>query len=184
MKHDPRHVNHQQDPCDTQGPCPSKPFEGLEQCLSWHQQVWDYMPRACPCHRRRCVSFQFEEQPHQQVVDGYSILKPPHTTTQVMSRVRDRVQVREEHNSANPDDEQHEPKRWRLTYMRDIAFPTSPSRMMPGVPITRDSGNEYVGRYSQMEVPSTYLASRSLLRRDGQDSEGLAEYGEVPPTAR
>ena len=53
----PRHVNYQQDPCNTQGPCPSKPFEGLEQCLSWHQQVWDHLSRGCPCHRRRCGEF-------------------------------------------------------------------------------------------------------------------------------
>ena len=68
----PRHVVHQQDPCSTQGPCPSKPFEGLEQCLSWHQQAWDYLSHACPCHRRRCASFQFEKQPQPRVVEGYA----------------------------------------------------------------------------------------------------------------
>ena len=84
-----------QDPCSPQGPCPSKPFEGLEQCISWHQQAWDYLSHACPCHRRRCASFQFEEQPQPRMVEGYAshrgypILKPPHTTKQALTRVRD-----------------------------------------------------------------------------------------------
>ena len=93
-----RQAAYLQDPCSPQGPCPSKPFEGLEQCLSWHQQVWDYLSLGCPCCRRRCMRFQFEEQPQSQVVDGYAshreypILKPPHTTNQALTRVRDRVQ--------------------------------------------------------------------------------------------
>ena len=93
----PSHVNHQQDPCNTQGPCPSKPFEGLEQCLSWHEHLREYLSRGCPCHRRRCVSSQYEERPQYQVVEGYAshreypILKPPRTTKQTLTRVRDRV---------------------------------------------------------------------------------------------
>ena len=96
------------DPCSSQGPCPSKPFEGLEQCLSWHQQVWDYLSRGCPCHRRRGASFQFEEQPQPRVVEGYAshrgypILKPPHTTKQTLTRVRDRVQDQEPYYGLDP----------------------------------------------------------------------------------
>ena len=76
------HDTHFQDPCNDQGSCTSKPFEGLEQCLPWHQRVWDNLSRRCSCHRRRCVSFQFEERPQYHVVDGYAshreypILKP------------------------------------------------------------------------------------------------------------
>ena len=126
----PSHVNYQQDPCNTQGPCPSKPFEGLEQCLSWHQQVWDHLSRGCPCHRRRCVSFQFEERPQYQVVDGYAshreypILKPPHTTNQALTRVRDRVQDQAQYHGIDLDPEDYRHTGW-LTYMRDIASPTS-----------------------------------------------------------
>ena len=201
-----RHVVHQQDPCSTQGPCPSKPFEGLEQCLSWHQQAWDYLSHACPCHRRRCASCQFQGQSQPRVVDGYAshrgypILKPPHTTKQALTRVRDRVQDQEKYDvlDLHPG----------LTDMRDIASPTSSTRLAyrriaridgdPGVPPysagmdMRSSGTtsnfdrisvmlhgvidtghtEYDTRQGcSSGVPSTYLASRPLLGRDGQDSE-------------
>ena len=128
-----RHANQFQDPCNTQGPCPSKPFEGLEQCLPWHQRTWDNLSRDCSCHRRRCESFKFEEQPQHQVVDGYAshreypILKPPHTTNQALTRVRDRVQDRTPYDDVDPSQEYYEQTRW-LTYLRDIAFATSPWR--------------------------------------------------------
>ena len=215
----PSHVNYQQDPCNTQGPCPSKPFEGLEQCLSWHQQVWDHLSRGCPCHRRRGVSFQFEERPQYQVVDGYAshreylILRPPHTTKQAC--VRDRVQDRAQYHGIDlhPDDCRH--TGW-LTYMRDIASPTHLWRLAcsgiaridraPGVPPysagmdmrsggttsnsdcisgmlhrvdTRHTGSDTRKRYSS-GVPSTHLASRPLLGRDGQDSEGTPENRQGP----
>ena len=41
------------DPYNTQGSCPSKPFEGLEQCLPWHHRAWDMLSRGYSCHRRR-----------------------------------------------------------------------------------------------------------------------------------
>ena len=50
------------------------------------------------------MSFQLEERPQHQVVDGYAshreypILKPPHTTNQALTRVRDRVQDRVQHD--------------------------------------------------------------------------------------
>ena len=206
----PRHVVHQQDPYSTQGPCPSKPFEGLEQCLSWHQQVWNYLFHACPCHRRRCVDSQFEEPLQPRVVDGYAshrgypILKPPHTTKQALTRVRDRVQDQERY-----DDLGLHPG---LTDMRDIAPSTSLSRLAcrritrvdgdPGVPpysagmdmrsggttsnfdrisaiwhgVMGTGHTEYdTSQGHSLGVPSTYLASRPLLRRDGQDSEGTEE---------
>ena len=128
-----RHAAQVQDPCNTQGPGPSKPFEGLEQCLPWHHRVWDHLSRGCSCHRRRCVSFQFEKQPQHQVVDGYAshreypILKPLHTTNQALTRVRDRVQDRTQYEGVDPNQEYHE-QTGCLTYMRDIAFPTSPWR--------------------------------------------------------
>ena len=50
------HVVHQQDPYNIQGPCPSKPFEGLEQWLPWHHRAWDILSRGLSCHRRRNVS--------------------------------------------------------------------------------------------------------------------------------
>ena len=81
-----RHIIHQQDPCDIQGPCPSKPFEGLEQCLPWHQRAWGRLTHGCSCHRRRNVRSKTTDQPSSN------------TTT---SRIQ-----------------------W-LTYMQDIAFPTS-----------------------------------------------------------
>ena len=40
------HEIHQQDPCNTQGSCPSKPFEGLEQCLPWHQRARAFVSRG------------------------------------------------------------------------------------------------------------------------------------------
>ena len=173
----PRHVYHQQEPWQTQGPCPSKPFEGLEQCLSWRQQVWAYMPRGCPCHRRMGGNSLFEEQPQQQVVDryashrGYPILKPPHTTKQALTRVRDRVQDQSPYHSIDRHPEEYRNTGW-LTYMRDIAFPTSPLGMMSGAPRGRHTGIDHIERFSQTGRPSTYLASRPLLGRDGQDSEG------------
>ena len=180
----PRHVVQQQDPCSTQGPRPSKPFEGLEQCLSWHQQAWNHLFHACPCQRRRCVGLQFEELSQPRAVDGYAshrgypILKPPHTTKQALTRARDRVQVWKGRR-ANPDDGQPGPSREWLTHMRDIAFPTSPSRMMSRVPIVRNPGEEYDTRQGHSSgVPSTYLASRPLLDRDGQDSEGFPLQGD------
>ena len=144
-----RQDTHCQDPCNDQGPCTSKPFEGLEQCLPWHQRVWDNFSRGCLCHRRRCVSFQFEERPQHQVVDGYAshrgypILKPPHTTNQALTRVRDRVQDRARDETVDLHQQDYSHTGW-LTYMRDITSPTSswrPARSgiaridrAPGVP--------------------------------------------------
>ena len=177
-----RHAAHYQDPCNTQGPFPSKPFEGLEQCLPWHQRAWDNLSRGCSCHRRRSASFQVEKQPQYQGVDGYTshreypVLRPAHTT-QALTRVRDRVQGRARHESADPDQERYEQREW-LPYMRDLAFPTSPWRTVRGVMSTRRTEHDTIRRHSQSQhssgVPSTYLASRSLLGRDGQDSEGTA----------
>ena len=39
-----------QDPYSAQGSCPNKPFEGLEQCLSWHKRIGD---RLFPMYMRR-----------------------------------------------------------------------------------------------------------------------------------
>ena len=62
----PRHVIHQQDPCNDQGPCPSKPFEGLEQCLSWHQRVWGRIPRGCPCQRRNATTSRIQRHTYMR----------------------------------------------------------------------------------------------------------------------
>ena len=40
------HEFHEQDPHNTQGSCPSKPFEGLQQCLPWHQRARDSSSRG------------------------------------------------------------------------------------------------------------------------------------------
>ena len=75
------------------------------------------------------------KQPQHQVVDGYAshreypILKPPHTTNQALTRVRDRVQDRTQYESVDPNQEEYGQTGW-LTYMRDIAFPTSPWRLV------------------------------------------------------
>ena len=37
---------HLQDPSNAQGPCPSKPFRGLEQCLPWHTRIRGLMSRG------------------------------------------------------------------------------------------------------------------------------------------
>ena len=196
----PSHVIRQQDPCNAQGPCPSKPFEGLEQCLSWHQQKWDYLSHACPCHRRRYARFQTTEQPQSRMVAGYAshrgypILKPPHTTNQAPTRVGDRAQDQFQHHGADRHLEDQYHVGW-FTYMRDIAFPTSVWRSpYPAETDMRSGGTtsnsdrisampygvmntgrmEYDTRQGHSSgVPSTYLASRPLLGRDGQDSEGL-----------
>ena len=76
------------------------------------------------------VIIQFEEQPQQQVVDryashrGYTLLKPPHTTKQALTRVRDRVQDQAPYHGIDLHPEEYRHTGW-LTYMRDIAFPTS-----------------------------------------------------------
>ena len=185
----PRHVVHQQDPCSTQGPCPSKPFEGLEQCLSWHQQAWDYLSHACPCHRRRCASFQFEEQPQPRMGEGrashrgYPILKPPHTTKQALTRARDRVQDHEPYYG-------HDPYSGLTRIERTLGVPpysagmdmrsggtTSNTDRITGMlqsVDTRHTGFDMRQRYPS-GIPSTYSASRTLLGRDGQDSEGVME---------
>ena len=104
----PRQARRQYDPYNAQGSSPSKPFEGLEQCLSWHQHAWNYVSHACPCHRRRCVNFQFEEPTEPRAVEGYAshraypILKPPHTTKQALTRVRDRVQDQDPYYRRDP----------------------------------------------------------------------------------
>ena len=211
-----RQAAYLQDPCSSQGPCPSKPFEGLEQCLSRHQQVWDYLSRGCPCHRRRCMRFQIEERPQSQVVDGYAshreypILKPPHTTNQALTRVRDRVQDQAQPYGNDLRFEDYCHTGW-FTYMRDIASPTSLWRSAcsgtaridraPGVPpysagmdmrsggttsnkdrisgLLHDANTQYMGSDTRQRdpsgIPSTYSASRPLLGRDGQDSEGVME---------
>ena len=126
----PGRVDYFQDPCNTQGPCPSKPFEGLEQCLSGHEQVRELLSRGCPCHQRRCVSSQYEERSQSQAVDRYAshreypILKPPHTTNQALTRVRDRVQDQSQYHGIDLHSADQRHIGW-LTYMRDIAFPTS-----------------------------------------------------------
>ena len=186
----PRHIIRQSVPCDAQGPCPSKPFEGLEQCLSWHQQAWDYLSHACPCHRRRCVSFQFGESTQPRVVEGYPshrgypILKPPHTTKQALTRVRDQVQDHEPYYGLDPYSGstrvEHTPGGPPYSAGMDMRSGGTTSNLdrisaMPhGVMSTRHT--EYNTRQEHSSgVPSTYLASRPLLGRDGQDSEGVLE---------
>ena len=67
------HAIHQQDPCNTQGPCPSKPFEGLEQCLPWHRRARALVSRgylwlramisqkACPEEDLTVSSVEYDE---------------------------------------------------------------------------------------------------------------------------
>ena len=179
-------TSRQADPCNAQGPYPSKPFEGLEQCLSWHQRAWNSMSHGCPCHRRRCVNFQLEEPTQPRVGDryashrGYPIPKPPHTTNQTLTYVRDRVQDQFQYHGIDIHSEEQRHVGW-LTYMRDIAFPTSWWKPMHGVTITRRT--EYDIRQGHSSgVPSTYLASRPLLGRDGQDSEGFLGNWMQPAT--
>ena len=184
----PRHVIRQHGPCTAQGPCPSKPFEGLEQCLLWHQQAWAYLSHACPCHRRRCVNSQFEEPTQPRVLEGhashrgYPILKTPHTTKQALTCVRDRVQDHEPHDGLDP---YSGPTRIERTPgvpsysagmdMRSGGTISNFDRISAkshGVMNTRRTEHDTRQRHLS-GVPSTYLASRPLLGRDGQDSEGL-----------
>ena len=186
----PRQASRQYDPYSIQGSCPSKPFEGLEQCLSWHQQAWNYVSHACPCHRRRCVNFQFKEPTQPRAVEGYAshrgypILKPPHTTKQALTRVRDRVQDHEPYCGLDPHSGSTHTERTPEvtpysagTDMRSGGTTSNLDRIsaMPyGVMNTRHM--EYDTRYGHSSgVPSTYSASRPLLGRDGQDSEGASE---------
>ena len=185
----PGHIIRQPDPCNAQGPCPSKPFEGLEQCSSWHQQGWNYLSHACPSHRRRCVNFQFGESTQLRVAEGYPshrgypVLKPPHTTRQALTRARDRVQDHEPYCG-------HEPY-FGFTHigrtlgvlpysagmdMGSGGTTSSTDRItgtLHGVD-TRDTGYDMRQGYPS-GIPSTYSASRTLLGRDGQDSEGVME---------
>ena len=184
----PSHVIRQQDPCHAQGPCPSKPFEGLEQCLSWHQQKWDYISHACPCHRRRCARFQTTEQPQSRMVDGYAshrgypILKPPHTTNQTLTCVRDQVQDQEPYHGSDlysgSTRVEHTPGEPPYSAGMDMRSggTTSNSDRISAMPygVMNTGRMEYDMRQGHSSgVPSTYLASRPLLGRDGQDSEGL-----------
>ena len=186
-----RQAAYLQDPCGPQGPCPSKPFEGLEQCLSWHQHVWDYLSHACPCHRRRGASFQLEEQPQPWVVDGYAshrgypILKPLHTTKQTLTRVRDRVQDQEPYHGLDPysgithiERTPGIPPYSAGMDMRSGGTTSNTDRisgMLHGVD-NRHTESDTSQRYP-LRIPSTYSASRPLLGRDGQDSEGVAKTG-------
>ena len=184
----PRQASRQYDPYSTQGSCPSKPFEGLEQCLSWHQQAWNYMSHACPCHRRRCVNFQFKEPTQPRVVEGYAshrgypILKPPHTTKQALTRVRDRVQDHEPYYGLDPhigstriERTPGVPPYSAGTDMRSGGTTSNFDRISAMSHGVMNTGHtEYDTRHGHSSgVPSTYLASRPLLGRDGQDSEGL-----------
>ena len=184
-----RHVAHQQDPCSIQGPCPSKPFEGLEQCLSWHQQAWDYFSHACPCHRRRCASFQLEEQPQPRIVEGfashrgYPILKPPRTTKQALTSVRDRVQDQEPYFGHDPypgltgiDRIPGVPPYSTGMDMRSGGTTSNTDRILGLLheANTQSMGSDIRQRHP-LGIPSTYSASRTLLGRDGQDSEGVME---------
>ena len=186
----PRHVFRQHDPCTAQGPCTSKPFEGLEQCLPWHKQAWDYLSHACPCHRRRCVNLQFGKPTQPRVVEGYAshrgypILKPPHTTKQALTCVRDQVQDQEPYHGSDPYSGstrvEHTPGVPPYSAGMDMRSggTTSNSDRISAMPygVMNTGDTEYDTRKGWSSgVPSTYLASRPLLGRDGQDSEGLME---------
>ena len=189
-----RQAAYLQDPCSPQGPCPSKPFEGLEQCLSWHQQVWDYLSPGCPCCRRRRMRIHLEERLQSQVVDGYAshreypILKPPHTTKQTLTRVRDRVQDQEPYHGLDPYSGRTRIERTPGVPpysagmdMRSGGITSNTDRssgMLPGVD-TRHTGSDTSQRYP-IGIPPTYSASRPLLGRDGQDSEGVMENRPKP----
>ena len=186
----PRQVRRQYDPYNAQGSSPSKPFEGLEQCLSWHQQAWNYASHACPCHRRRCMNFQFEEPTQPPAVEGYSshrgypILKPPHTTKQTLTRVRDRGQDHDLYHGRDPRSGPTHTERTSGvtsysagTDMRSGGTTSNSDRIsaMPcGVMNTRHTEYDMRQRHSS-GVPTTYSTSRPLLGRDGQDSEGASE---------
>ena len=186
----PRHVFRQHDPCTAQGPCPSKPFEGLEQCLPWHKQAWDYLSHACPCHRRRCVNLQFGKPTQPRVVEGYAshrgypILKPPHTTKQALTCVRDQVQDQEPYHGSDlysgSTRVEHTPGEPPYSAGMDMRSggTTSNSDRISAMPygVMNTGHTEYDTRKGHSSgVPSTYLASRPLLGRDGQDSEGRME---------
>ena len=153
-------------------------FEGLEQCLSWHQQAWDYMSHVCPCHRRRCVNFQFKESTQPRVVEGYTshrgypILKPPHTTKQTLTRARDRVQDHDPYYGHQPYSGSTHIGRTIgvLPYSAGMDMRSSGttsnfdriSAMLHGVMNTSHTECGARQRCSS-GVPSTYLASRPLL---------------------
>ena len=179
----PRQVRRQYDPYNAQGSSPSKPFEGLEQCLSWHQQAWNYVSHACPCHRRRCVNFQIEEPTQPREVEGYAYHRG-YPLQQALTRVRDRVQ---DHNPLHGRDPRsgstHTERTSGVTPysagtdMRSGGTTSNLDRISAvpyGVMNIRHTEYDMRQRHSS-GVPATYSASRPLLGRDGQDSEGASE---------
>ena len=114
---------------------------------------------------------------------GYPILKPPHTTKQTLTRVRDRVQDHEPYHGLDPYSGSTRVERISdvLSYsagmdMRSGGTTSNTDRItgtLQGVD-TRDTGSDMRQRYPS-GGPSTYSTSRTLLGRDGQDSEGVME---------
>ena len=113
---------------------------------------------------------------------GYPILKPPHTTKQALTRVRDRVQEHEPYHGLDPysgstriERTQGIPPYSAGTDIRSGGTTSNFDRisaMSHGV--MKIGRTEYDTRQGYSSgVPSTYLASRSLLGQDGQASEGL-----------
>ena len=56
------HEIHQQDPCNTQGSCPSRPGIGLEQCQSWHGRTWNYTVRSYTWLRAKLLQEEYPSE--------------------------------------------------------------------------------------------------------------------------
>ena len=132
------------------------------------------------------MSSQYEERSQPQAVEryashrGYPFLKPPHTTKQALTRVRDRVQDHESYYGLDRYSEStrieciSDPQRYSAGMdMRSGGTTSNTDRFtgtLQGVD-TRDTGSDMRQRYPS-GIPSTHSASRTLLGRDGQPYVG------------
>ena len=176
-----RHVVHQQDPRNIQGPCPSKPLEGLEQCLPWHQRAWGRLTHGCSCHRRRIVRPYNEDQPPRNTtlsrIQWLTYMQDIAFPISSWSLGRDSMRRVERTIGVPPYSAGMD--------MRSSATTSNVDRIsetVHGALSTRRTEHEKTGSSVRLRgssgVSSTYLASRPLLGGDGQDSEGIAGYGQ------
>ena len=174
-----RHVIHQQDPCNIQGPCPSKPFEGLEQCLPWHQRAWGRLTHGCSCHRRRILRSCNEDQPPSNTTTSRTqwLMYMQDIAFPVSLRSSGRDSMRRVERTMNV------PPYSAGTDMRPGATTSNVDRISEtahGAMSTwrneREMNRISARLWDSSGVPSTYLASRPLLGRDGQDSEVIPGY--------
>ena len=174
-----RHVIHQQDPCNIQGPCPSKPFEGLEQCLPWHQRAWGRLTHGCSCHRRRILRSYNEDQPPSNTTTSrtqwLTYMQDIAFPISLRSSGRDSMRRVERTMNVPPYSAGMDMRPGATTSNVDRISETAHGEMSTWRnerEMTRISAR----LWDSSRVPSTYLASRPLLGRDGQDSEVIPGY--------